>query len=512
MVLWLAVLLVAPLVRARDYFSTRHIQSLREEVREMFTHAWTSYEQHAFPQDALAPLSCIGVGPDYSDPLNTPRNDVLGDYGLTLIDTLDSFVLFNDTKGFAHALDMVRRYVDFDVATTVQVFETTIRTLGGLLSAHAYASQPALNFAVPGYDGFLLDLAVDLADRLMPAFDTPSGIPHPRINLRSGIGLPQLSKTCASGAALIVEFGVLSNYTGDPQYIDRAKSVFLDLWEKRSSLDLIGSSIDTVTGQWTYELTGVGANTDSFYEYALKYYILFDDPQFLDIFNTGLAALFKHSWNGLFFDNVHYRTGHKMVHWMDSLSAFFPGLLVLAGDIPNAVKNHLIFYKIWQAYGALPERWNQYRHQVSVNLPFYILRPEFIESTYFLFQATKDSFYLYVGEQIVRDLQQLMRVPCGFASLADVVSGRLEDKMESFFLSETLKYLYLLFDIDNPINHIDSNFVFSTEAHPLFLFRNSTVPTRTDTAGSPNWTPRFAVLIRYELGTVLHARLHIHVP
>ena len=94
--------------------------------------------------------------------------------------------------------------------------------------------------------------------------------------------------------------------------------------------------------------------------------------------------------------------------------------------------------------------------------------PEFIESTFFLYQATKDPFYLDVGAQIFEDLQRA-KVPCGLATIADVLATRLEDRMESFVLSETLKYLYLLFDEDNPLAGSDSNIVFSTEGHILTL-------------------------------------------
>ena len=114
----------------------------------------------------------------------------------------------------------------------------------------------------------------------------------------------------------------------------------------------------------------------------------------------------------------------------------------------------------------------------SVDIGFYPLRPEFIESTYHLYQATKDPFYLHVGEMVIHDLNNRTRLPCGFATLGDVRTGHVEDRMESFMLSETLKYLYLLFDTGklmayitrhcscflaaHPINSLDSNFVFTT--------------------------------------------------
>ncbi|CAG8757840.1 14783_t:CDS:2, partial [Dentiscutata heterogama] len=111
----------------------------------------------------------------------------------------------------------------------------------------------------------------------------------------------------------------------------------------------------------------------------------------------------------------------------------------------------------------LPERFNF--HLRNVEIASYPLRPEFIESTYFLYRATKDPFYLHVGEMVLKDLQSYTRVECGYASVKDVLTKKLEDRMESFVLSETFKYLYLLFDTEHIFNKLDDNFVFTTEAH-----------------------------------------------
>lgn len=100
---------------------------------------------------------------------------------------------------------------------------------------------------------------------------------------------------------------------------------------------------------------------------------------------------------------------------------------------------------------------------------------EFIESTFFLYQATKDTFYLDVGVQIFEDLQRA-KVPCGLATIEDIIETKLEDRMESFVLSETLKYLYLLFDEENPLAGSDSNIVFSTEGHILTLNKSQLRP------------------------------------
>lgn len=451
----------------------------------MFQHGWLSYLENAFPDDELRPLTCAGLERDLNDPANTARNDALGSYALTLVDSLTTFVVLGDRAGFHTQVERVRRYVQFDVPSTVQVFETTIRALGSLLSAHTLASTPRLGFALNGYDGFLLELAHDLGTRLLPAFDSHNGgIPAPRVNLRSGRvnckvtppGKPDVTETCTSGAgSLLLEFGLLSRLTGDPRFEANARRAFFELYAKRTDLDLMPMSIDSQTGEWlTPLISGIGANLDSFYEYALKYGILFNDDTFIAMFERLYRGLKAHSFDGWAFHNVNSKSAILANHWIDSVGAFFPSVMVIAGDLEDAARAHLVYYNIWTTFGALPERFNLLNRGSSINatveLEWYPLRPEFIESTFHLYQATKDPFYLHVGERVMRDLQNRSRVKCGYAGIKNVLTGELEDRMESFFLSETVKYLYLLFDVDNPMNRPSkpSNQVFSTEAHMLW--------------------------------------------
>lgn len=147
---------------------------LRDEVKEMFYHAFDGYMEHAFPCDELKPLSCEG-------------EDTLGGYALTLIDSLDTLALLGDRERFTASVEWIGKNLRFDINKTVSVFETTIRILGGLLSAHLIASDYNTGMRVPSYDGELLDLAEDLARRMLPAFDTPTGIPFGSVNLLHGV-------------------------------------------------------------------------------------------------------------------------------------------------------------------------------------------------------------------------------------------------------------------------------------------------------------------------------------
>ena len=113
---------------------------------------------------------------------NISRNDVAGNFSLTLIDVLDTLVVLDDSAGFESAVRNVIDWVSFDVNTKPQVFETTIRVMGGLLSGHLFAERPGQKFHLPWYRGQLLAMAHDLGKRMLPAFDTPTGIPYARVN------------------------------------------------------------------------------------------------------------------------------------------------------------------------------------------------------------------------------------------------------------------------------------------------------------------------------------------
>lgn len=128
--------------------------------------------------------------------------------------------------------------------------------------------------------------------------------------------------------------------------------------------------------------------------------------------------------------------------WVDALGAAFPAVQALAGDMNEAICLHNFYANLWRQYGALPERFDWFNEKLVI--PLYPLRPELAESTYFLYRATKNPFYFHVGKMIVDGLNRMSRGRCGFATVHNVLDGSLEDRMESFFLSETLKYLYLV--------------------------------------------------------------------
>ncbi|KAJ1110562.1 hypothetical protein NDU88_007912 [Pleurodeles waltl] len=455
-------------------------QRMREQARGMFTFGYDNYMRHGFPQDELNPVLCGGRGPDTENPSNLNINDVLGNYSLTLIDALDTLAVMGNSSEFQKAVKLVIETVSFDKDSTVQVFEATIRILGSLLSAHIIITdsrQPFGNMTIKDYDNELLHMAHDLAVRLLPAFEnTKTGMPYPRVNLKTGVPPDSNNETCTAGAgSLLVEFGILSRLLGDSTFEWVARRAVRALWSLRSNdTGLLGNVVNIQTGHWVGKQSGLGAGLDSFYEYLLKSYILFGEKEDLEMFNDAYKSIQSHMRRGRescnegegdppLYVNVNMFSGQLMNTWIDSLQAFFPGLQVLKGDIEDAICLHAFYYAIWKRYGALPERYNWQLQAPDV--AFYPLRPELVESTYLLYQATKNPFYLHVGVDILQSLEKHTKVKCGYATLHHVIDKTIEDRMESFFLSETCKYLYLLFDEENPVHKSGNKYLFTTEGH-----------------------------------------------
>ncbi|CAG4955210.1 unnamed protein product [Colias eurytheme] len=281
---------------------------LREESRRMFYHAYNAYMDNAYPADELMPLSCQGrwrgVTPSRGD-----MDDVLGNFSLTLVDSLDTLAVMGDFSEFSRAIKLVIRDVTFDHDIIVSVFETNIRMVGGLLSAHVLAT--ALKNEVPAlhwYNGELLQKAEDLGRRLLPAFNTSTGIPHGRVNLRHGIrGLSESRETCtACAGTMILEMAALSRLTGNPVFEQKAHKAMDGLWKIRHrTSDLMGTVINIHSGDWVRKDSGVGAGIDSYYEYCLKAYILLGDEKYLARFNRHYNAVMKYISRGPIMLAVH---------------------------------------------------------------------------------------------------------------------------------------------------------------------------------------------------------------
>lgn len=201
----------------------------------MFHYSYDNYIQHAYPEDELKPISCTG-------------QNTWGNFSLTLIDALDTFAVMNDIEGFESALEKVKK-INFNMDINISVFETTIRVLGGLLSSHLIAKDFGNKI---NYNDELLVLAEDLGQRLLPAFDTPTGMPFGSINLKRGVQPEETPVTCtATIGTCSIEFAWLSILTNNPIYEFTCRRAIHSLWSHRTKMGLIGAHIDVFTGRWT---------------------------------------------------------------------------------------------------------------------------------------------------------------------------------------------------------------------------------------------------------------------
>jgi ER degradation enhancer, mannosidase alpha-like 2 len=414
-----------------------------EEVRQEFLHSWNGYKKYAWGHDMLRPVSKSYVDWYKTTLLMTP------------LDALDTMTLM----GFKEEADSVREYLirnlSFDQDMYVKNFEITIRLLGGLIS----------NYQLTG-DRRLLAMADDLGTRLMPVFKTPTGIPYVDVNLKTG-AIRNSRTNPAEVGTLLIEFGTLSKLTGKPEYYAAAKNAALQIYNRRSSIGLVGTWIDASTGKWLDSNSHVTACIDSYYEYLLKSAILFDDSEMKSAWETSKAAIMKHladeAPSGLWIGHANMYTGQRTKTWFGLLDAFFPAVLALSGDVKNAARLQESSFKMWNKYGIEPDLFD-YVKMDTVN-PRYQLNPEIMESAYYLYHYTHDPRYLEMGKVFLRNLKQHCRMDEGYSGLTNVATKERTDLMESYFLAETWKYLYLLFA---PPETLEFNeVIFNTEAHPI---------------------------------------------
>ncbi len=411
-------------------------------VRDAFLHAWDGYVRYAWGHDELRPLS-HGYRDWYGVSLE-----------MTPLDAFDTMLLMGLTDQAAHAKTLILDSLSFDRDFQVQVFEVTIRELGGLISAYQMDGDPRF-----------LALARDLANRLLPAFRSRTGMPYRFVNLRTGVVRGPVSNPAEIGT-LMLEFGTLSRLTGDERYYDAAKRAVAALFARRSPIGLVGSAIDVETGAWKDRDSHISGGIDSYYEYLLKSWLLFRDPDFKRMWDSSIAAVSRYlpdERSGFWYGHANMDTGERTEPYFGALDAFFPAVLAKGGDIPRAARLMGSVYRMWTTFGIEPEELDYFTMQpVAAG---YVLRPEAFESAYYLYRITGDERYRDMGRVMLDSLLRYTRWETGFTALTSVVTRERRDQMESFFLAETLKYAYLLFA---PRDALDFDAViFNTEAHPI---------------------------------------------
>ncbi|KAM8886145.1 mannosidase, alpha, class 1B, member 1b isoform 2-T2 [Spinachia spinachia] len=442
-----------------------------EAVQEAFLHSWKGYKEFAWGHDELRPLS-----KSYSEWFGL---------GLTLIDALDTMWILGLKEEFEEAKSWVASELTFNKNVDVNLFESTIRILGGLLSTYHLTG-----------DTLFLDKAKDIGSRLMPAFNTPSKIPYSDVNIGTGTAHPPRwtsDSTVAEVTSIQLEFRELSRLTQEPQYQVAVSEVMKQVHKLEGKLDgLVPMFINTNSGQFTHQgIYTMGARADSYYEYLLKQWIQGGktEPQLLEDYLQAIDGvkknlLQKSSPNGLTF--VGEITHGQFSPKMDHLVCFLPGILALGAhnglpadhmDLAKQLMETCYQMYIQMETGLSPEIVHFNMHQGSVqdmNVKLAdrhnLLRPETVESLFYLYRFTRDHKYQRWGWEILQNFNKYTKVSSGgYTSINNVRDPDYpspRDKMESFFLGETLKYLYLLFS-DNPDLISLDQYVFNTEAHPL---------------------------------------------
>ena len=422
-------------------------QRLASQVRQEFLHAWRGYQRYAWGHDELQPLS------------KQPHDWYGPPLLMTPVDSLDSLLMLGLNDEARRTRELIDTRLSFDQDIFVKNFEVTIRLLGGLLSGYQLSN-----------DAHLLALAHDLGKRLLPVFKSPTGLPYEYVNLRTG-NVRGTQTNPAEAGSLLLEFGTLSRLTGEPVFYDTAKRALVETYRRRSAIGLVGDSIDVESGRWTNSDSHISGDIDSYYEYLWKCWKLFADKDCLDMWNESIAAIEKYLpeevGGELWYGHVDMNTGKRTGSEFGALDAFFPGLLAFADRTPAARRLQESSFKMWNLQGIEPEVFD-YRSG-EIKDPRYPLRPEIVESTYYLYRLTGDPHYRAMGKSMWLDFMRYCRSPQGYAALESVVSKKQKDSMQSFLFAETFKYFYLLF---SPPSTLDFDaIVFNTEAHPLRRFR-----------------------------------------
>lgn len=375
---------------------------------------------------------------------------------MTPLDGFDTMLLMGLKSKADSARELILDSLHFDYDITVSQFEITIRILGGLLSA----------YEMDGNKRFLT-LARDLGGRLIKAFDTPTGMPYRFVNLKTGKASGNPSNPAEVGSMLL-EYGTLSRLTGDSVYYKTAKRAVTALFDRRDpKTGLVGSQIDVITGKWVNRTASISGGIDSYYECLLKAWKLFDDQDCKNMWDSSILAINGYladtAGGTLWYGRADMDTGRINQPLYGALDAFFAGTLALGGDTARAISLQRSNFRMWRLTGIEPEVIN-YRTMDVVN-GYYALRPENMESCYYLYHYTRDPVYLEMGREMFADLVRYCRTAGGYAAIKDVRNMLPDDLMESFFLAETLKYAYLLFAPEKTLDF--DQVIFNTEAHPL---------------------------------------------
>jgi mannosyl-oligosaccharide alpha-1,2-mannosidase len=490
----------------------------RETVKACFSRFWEAYKDRAWMKDELLPISGSG------------QNN-FGGWGATLVDTLDTLFIMDLGQDLADAIQAVSN-IDFSrvlAAERINIFETTIRFLGGLLAAYDLTHHPVL-----------FGKAIELGELLYHAFDTPNHMPVLHWDWRKAAeGDEQLAEEqnyLAELGSLSLEFTRLSQNTQDAKWYDVINRITEVLVQQRNLTKLPGMWPVWVNPRaedlFSTNRFTLGGTSDSVYEYFAKEFILLNglSPIYRDLYEQAMSTaidnlLFRpmsSKEDSLLMFGTR-RIEENLTSTLDAvgqhLSCYTSGMLALGGRI-FGISHHvdiavqLLEGCIW-AYKAMPSGimpevfhvvpcdslnacdWDQDKWQQAVydqnnitsvedltpeeaemikSLPAgftkiddkrYMLRPEAVESAFVLYRITGNKKYQDAAWDMFLAIQNRTQTEIANAALLDVTQEfpEKEDRAESFWTAETLKYLYLIFSEPELIS-LDE-YVFNTEAHPF---------------------------------------------
>ncbi|XP_034135867.1 mannosyl-oligosaccharide alpha-1,2-mannosidase IA isoform X1 [Drosophila guanche] len=445
----------------------------RAHVKQMMEHAWRNYKLYAWGKNELRPLS------------QRPHSgSIFGSYdlGATIVDGLDTLYIMGLENEYREGRDWIERKFTLDnISAELSVFETNIRFVGGMLTLYAFTGDPLYK-----------EKAQHVADKLLPAFQTPTGIPYALVNTKSGVA--KNYGWASGGSSILSEFGTLhlefaylSDITGNPLYRERVQTIRQVLKEIEKPKGLYPNFLNPKTGKWGQLHMSLGALGDSYYEYLLKAWLQSGqtDEEAREMYDEAMVAIMdkmvRTSPNGLTY--VSDLKFDRLEHKMDHLACFSGGLFALGAatrqnehrdkymEVGKGITNtcHESYIRAPTQLGPEAFRFSDAVEARALRSQekYYILRPETFESYFVLWRLTHDQKYRDWGWEAVLALEKHCRTPHGYCGLRNVYQQepQKDDVQQSFFLAETLKYLYLLFS-DDSVLPLDE-WVFNTEAHPL---------------------------------------------
>ncbi|XP_073532044.1 mannosyl-oligosaccharide 1,2-alpha-mannosidase IA [Phyllobates terribilis] len=447
------------------------VQQKRDKIKEMMKFAWDNYKRNAWGLNELKPIQKQGHS-----------SNLFGNIqGATIVDSLDTLFIMGMKDEFKDAKEWVEKNLDFNVNAEVSVFEVNIRFVGGLLSAYYLCGEEIFRRK-----------AVELGEKLLPAFNTPTGIPWALLNMKSGIG--RNWPWASGGSSILAEFGTLhlefihlSEVSGNPLFAEKVMNIRKVLSRLDKPQGLYPNYLNPSSGQWGQHHVSVGGLGDSFYEYLLKAWLMSDktDEDAKKLYYDAVQAIETHlirkSSNGLTY--IAEWKGGLLEHKMGHLTCFAGGMFALGADgAPSDKTGHHIelaaeiartchesYDRTTMKLGPEAFRFDGGVEAIATrqNEKYYILRPEVIETYMYMWRFTHDPKYRQWGWEAVQALEKYCRVEGGYSGIKDVYATHPnhDDVQQSFYLAETLKYLYLLFSEDDllPLEH----WIFNTEAHPL---------------------------------------------